>query len=496
MACLLVLPNQLFKSIDDEVLEDKPDIIIYEHPLFFTKYRYHKTKLAYHRATMKRYQDIMKKRHKVKYVEYDGNIKTELNRYKKIYIYDPTDFSIVSDLNRKISKSRDVVILETKLFIFDREEIREYVRSTKSKKKYINQNFYRWARQQTGVLMKNDKPIGGKYSYDSQNRSPFKKGQKKVQSFKNINNKYTKEARTYVEDNFDDNPGEITFYLPIDHNGARSRLRLFLTKLLKNFGKYQDAISSEVDFGYHSILSPMINIGLLDPFDVVESAEAHYQKSRSIDISSVEGFIRQILSWREYVRMMYVHEHRALVKGNYFKHNRKIKRSWYEGTTGIKPIDDCIKKVLKYSYAHHIERLMLLGGFMLIAKFSPKEVYKWFISLVSIDAYPWVMEPNVYGMSQFSCKDLMMGRPYFSSSNYIIKMSNYTKRSGEEIDLGDDSYSWADIWTALYYNFINSNKTYFKSNYSLASSVSNWNKKSAKDKAHLLKIARLYLKKY
>jgi deoxyribodipyrimidine photolyase-related protein len=490
MTCLLVLPNQLFPILQKD-FDSIPDIIIYEHPVFFTKFAYHKTKLAYHRATMRRYYNELQSRYKVKYIEFSTDITHQLNKYKNIYIYDPTDYDILKDLQIKIKRS-NVHILETPLFIFTRESINQYV--IEHNKKYINQHFYKWARHTTSILMEDGKPIGGKFSFDSENRLPFPKHHNTVQKIRAVNNIYTEEATKYVEKHFKDNPGDITFYLPIDRSGAKARLKTFLSQYLENFGRYQDAISSTEVFGYHSILSPMINIGLLSPMYVVTSAEDYYKSNKNISIASVEGFIRQILSWREYVRMLYIHEHNKLVKNNFFNHNRSLSKSWYDGSTGIKPIDDCIKKILKYSYAHHIERLMLLGGFMLIAQFKPVDVYKWFISMVSIDAYQWVMEPNVYGMSQFSCGDLMMTRPYFSSSNYIIKMSDYTPKSGDKLELDGDTYTWADIWTALYYNFIHINKNYLKKNYSLASSVSHWADKSSKDKKQLLHIAKLYLK--
>lgn len=493
MSCRLILPNQLF-NISHNEFDSTHDIIMYEHPMFFTKYKYHKTKLAYHRATMRKYYSELEEIYKVKYIEFNGDIKHVLNQYKNIYIYDPTDHDVLRDLRKTIKKTINVNILESKLFIFTRESIKQYVSELKNrKKKYVNQHFYTWARNSTSILMTNGKPIGGKFSYDTENRLPFPKNHETVQKFKSINNKYTVEATKYVEKHFKNNPGDITFYLPIDRDGARTRLKTFISKYLVNFGKYQDAMSSNENFGYHSILSPMINIGLISPLFAIKSAEQYYKSNTNINIASVEGFIRQILSWREYVRMIYIHEHKKLVSNNFFNHTRKIGKSWYDGTTGIQPIDDCIKKILKYSYAHHIERLMLLGGFMLISKFNPKDVYKWFISMVSIDAYPWVMEPNIYGMSQFSCGDLMMTRPYFSSSNYILKMSNYTANSGTELDIYGDMYTWADIWNALYYNFINSNKDYFRKNYSLASSVSHWNNKSSKDKKHLLNLAQSYV---
>jgi deoxyribodipyrimidine photolyase-related protein len=495
---IVILPNQLFeKPFFIKYKKNSTKIYLYEHPNFFTKYKYHKLKLVYHRATMKKYQSFLKgKGFKVEYIDHNKSITSIYRSHKEIEAYEPCDFSIAKDFMKNVKKYKNNVKLhDNQLFILTLDEIDEYTKGN-VKSKYINREFYKWVRVKKDILLNKGKPIGGKWSFDSENRNAFPKGQKEVTTFRNANDSITKEAIKYVEKYFNKNPGEINMYLPIDYSGAKSRLNDFLKKRLKNFGKYQDAVSSKVNFGYHSILSPMINIGLLDPMYVINKTEEYYKSHKSIPLASVEGFIRQIASWREYVRMFYQLENTKLTKGNFFKHNRAIGKEWYDGTTDIPPIDDIIKKVLKYGYAHHIERLMFLGNFMLLNRFKPKEIYKWFISIVSIDAYPWVMVPNVYGMSQFSCGGLMMTRPYFSSSNYVIKMSDYTKSSGDKLELGKDEYTWAEVWDGLYYYFIKSNRTFLKKNYSTASSVKHWDNKKKSEQDQLVKVAKLYLKHY
>jgi deoxyribodipyrimidine photolyase-related protein len=190
-------------------------------------------------------------------------------------------------------------------------------------------------------------------------------------------------------------------------------------------------------------------------------------------------------------------KHKEMVNSNHFNHKHKLHNSWYTGTTTIELLDDIIKKVLQYGYAHHIERLMYIGNFMLLNETDPQDVYDWFMSLF-IDAYPWVMEANVYAMSQYSTGPLIMTRPYFSSSNYINKMSSYkvSKDLYGKIKLGTENYEWYEIWNALYYNFINNNKLEFSKNYAIASAVGHWNKKSASEKSKLLSIAKQWIKKY
>jgi deoxyribodipyrimidine photolyase-related protein len=484
MKTLLILPNQLFKKHDIDFNE----IILYEHPKFFTEYNYHKSKLVFHRATMKKYYDDMKKKYNIKYVEYDD----KLTLKNELIIYDPTDFDILKEIKSICKKSKiELTILDTKLFILNLEEIDEYINDTN--KPYFNATFYKWVRTKKDILVNNGEPYGGKWSYDILNRLPFKQSYTE-KNIKFINNSYIKEASKYVERNFKDNVGEINIFLPIDHSGAQLWFNKFLKERLKNFGPYEDAISSEVILGYHSGISALLNIGLLDVNDVIDKA---LHLKGKIKTESLEAFIRQIISWREYVRMLYLKEHTKFNKENFLKHNNKLKKVWYTGDTGIKPIDNVIKKALNISYAHHIERLMVIGNFMLLMQIKPTDVYKWFIEVISIDAYEWVMEPNVYGMSQHSVGKLMMNRPYYSSSNYILKMSNYRKSNNfDKIRLNNVEYDWYEIWDALYYNFINTHKIYLKKIYATANSVSQFNKKSDTDKRQLLKIAKEYMEKY
>ena len=485
----IIFPNQLFKNIDN--LKNYDIIYIYEHPIFFTKYKYHKLKLTYHRSTMISYYEYLKSNHfsNIIYIPFYKKICQKKNDL--ITIYDPIDFSILKQFKNLFKNN--LTILESKLFILTSKEIQEY--SKKNNKKFIHHHFYKWIRIKKNILMdKNNKPLGGKWSFDTENRHSFDKKYEESSIKTFLSNQIKKDAQKYVQKHFPNNPGSFEFIdiYAIDFTSSEKVLKHFIKNKLKYYGKYQDAVRSDVLFGYHSVLSPMINIGLLDPNDIVQKI-IKSQKKYNIPLSSIEGYLRQLLSWREYVRMFYILKNDAFQKTNFFKHKNKISKEWYDGTTQIQPIDDIIHKVLKYSYAHHIERLMFLGNFMLLCQFHPKEVYKWFISLVSIDAYEWVMVPNIYGMSQFSVGPLMMTRPYFSSSNYIIKMSDYTKKSGKLIM---NKYYWSDIWNALYYFFIYKNQKYLAKNYSTANAVSNWKKKSSSEKKEIIQISKLFLPKY
>ena len=488
MSALILLPNQLFESHD--IIQTK-NVFLWLHPKFFTHQKFHKNKLVFHYATIMAYQKKMSKKYSVKIIE-DLSIAKKLD---KIIIYDPTDFEIESEIKRFCKKNKiELEILDSKLFILNHTDLEEYKKTTK--KPYFNHTFYLWIRNKTQILMNGNKPVGGSYSYDRENRLPFKSNYKegKIKLFSNI---YIKNAIKIVEKKYPKNPGEITPFIPITHREALLHFNKFLKERLKDFGSYEDAFREDVQIGFHSNISALLNVGLLDVRKVIELTLNYYKKHKS-PIQSVEGFLRQIISWREYVRMLYICEHDKFNKMNFFKHHRKINKNWFEGSTMIKPVDDVIKKVNILSYAHHIERLMILSNFALLTQIEPKEIYNWFLSFVSIDAYEWVMEPNVYGMGIHSVGQLMMNRPYFSSSNYLIKMSGnqLKKNKGEKILLGKEEYDWTEVWDCLYYNFINKNKLYLKKIYSTASAVAHLNRKSSSEITKITKIANLYLKKY
>ena len=236
----------------------------------------------------------------------------------------------------------------------------------------------------------------------------------------------------------------------------------FLRNRFFDFGKYEDAILKDEIFLHHSVLTPMLNVGLLTPKFIINQSIA-FANNNDIPINSLEGFVRQIIGWREFIRGIYQVKGSTQRTTNFFQFKRKIPPSFYDGTTGIEPIDDTIKKVLKTAYCHHIERLMILGNFMVLCEFDPDEVYRWFMELF-IDAYDWVMVPNVYGMSQFSDGGLMATKPYISGSNYLRKMSNY--KNG----------SWQEVWDALYWNFIDKNRDVFIKNPRMKFMVSMYDK--------------------
>ena len=224
----------------------------------------------------------------------------------------------------------------------------------------------------------------------------------------------------------------------------------------------------------------MLNTGLLDPETVIKKT-TKFASDNDIPINSLEGFIRQIIGWREFIRGIYHEEGKFQIKQNYWNHERKLTKSWYEGTTGIDPLDDCIKTTLNDGYIHHIPRLMVISNIMNLAGISPKEIYKWFMEMY-IDSSDWVMVPNVFGMATYADGGMMSTKPYTCGSNYILKMSNYKK--------GD----WCDTLDGLYWKFTEKNRKFYENNPRLALLTRSLDRLNPERKNHIFKKAEDFIK--
>ena len=458
----LIFPNQLFEN--NPALKRSVRVFLIEDPLFFGDKRYplnfHKNKILLHRASMKFYQDyLIRQGYNVTYIEY-ANMKTDLRvdylieifkkiSVQKIYYVDTVDY-ILSKRIKKLSSKLKIELFEypSPMFLTEKSIITDFF---SDKQNYLMHSFYIFQRKRMNILVENGKPIGGKWSFDSENRKKLPNNIIIPDPLKFEDNIYLKEAKKYVEKNFTNNLGTTEYFnYPITFEQARSSFVDFLDNRFLNFGIYEDAIDKSDNSLFHSLLTPALNIGLITPFEVL-NLTLDFAKENNIPINSLEGFIRQIIGWREYMRAIYQLEGVRQRNSNFFGLQNKIPDSFYNSTTGIEPVDNTIRKLLLTGYTHHIERLMILGNFMLLCEFHPNEVYKWFMEMF-IDAYDWVMVPNVYGMSQYSDGGLICTKPYISSSNYILKMSNYKN--------GD----WCEIWDALYWRFLFKHKEKLNNN--------------------------------
>ena len=478
----IIFPHQLFQN--SPIFENSAPCFLVEEFLFFNQYSFHKQKIAFHRATMKRYADYLQKEKEleVHYIESKERISDVRLLIPHLKLQGFTNLNYIDPVDNWLQKRLNQVLHDTgiqgkqhpsPMFLNSKEELTSFFSS--DKKKYHQTTFYTEQRKKRNILMdSHGKPMGGKWTFDTENRKkyPAKKIPPSIQ-FPETDS-YFKEAISYVNANFSNNLGELTDFplYPNSFSDSRNWLNQFLEQRFSEFGVYEDAIVAENSILNHSVLSPMLNVGLITPKEVLNVC-LHYAGTNSVPLNSTEGFVRQIIGWREFIRGIYESRGSEERTTNFWKFKKKIPASFYEGTTGILPIDQTIKKVLKTGYCNHIERLMVLGNFMLLCEFDPDEVYRWFMELF-IDSYDWVMVTNIYGMSQFSDGGLMASKPYISGSNYIMKMSNYKK--GE----------WQATWDGLFWRFVHTHRGFFLSNPRLAMLVRMFDKMPEdKQKQHL-----------
>ena len=335
------------------------------------------------------------------------------------------------------------------MFIFDRDSFKAMA---KGKKVYRMASFYQKARKELGLLVdKENKPVGGKWSFDEENRKKIPKNTIIPELLQPEVSSHHKSVKQIISTKFNDHPGSLEkIWFPVTRKGALKQLDEFLKSRFENFGRYEDAMQQEQNFLFHSCISPFLNIGLITPTEVIDKA-VQYADKNSIPLNSLEGFIRQIIGWREFVRGIYQEEGLNQLNSNYWGNKKKLASSWYDGTTGIVPLDDCIKTTLKDGYIHHIPRLMVISNIMNLCGVNPKEIYKWFMEMY-IDSSEWVMVPNVFGMATYADGGLMSTKPYTCGSNYILKMSDYKR--------GD----WCDTLDGLYWSFTEKNRDFYQSN--------------------------------
>ena len=476
----IILPNQLYK--EHPAIHNNIPAYLVEEWHFFNQYQFHKEKLVLHRASMKFYEQFLKAQGVVVHYIESNKIqnKCELlieqlhsNKVKQIHIVDPVDNWLLEKMKSSCKKyGIELTIYDNPNFLNTINQVGDFF---SKKKTYFQTDFYTWQRKSRNILLEKDgKPLGGKWTYDADNRSKFPKKEAAPKLPSALPNKYISEAESYIQKNYPNNYGSVNerHLFAVNFDDTEKWLEEFLQDRFEKFGIYEDAIVGKELVLHHSVLSPMLNVGLISPQQIIDQAITFSNKN-NVPLNSLEGFVRQIIGWREFIRIVYEREGSKQRTTNYWKFTRKIPASFWKGTTGIAPIDITIKKVLATGYCHHIERLMVLGNFMLLCEFDPNEVYKWFMEMF-IDAYDWVMVPNVYGMTQFADGGLMTTKPYISGSNYLMKMSDYEK--GE----------WQPIWDGLFWRFMHEHRTFFLSNPRIGMLVHTFDKMSTdKQKTHL-----------
>jgi len=459
----IIFADQL--SLNNPVLDDvkADDTILFYEPLdTFYNIKHHKQKLVFLISSLRHF--VKDQTHKkIIHKKINKNYKVKLNIYlkelidkysfTKIIISKPSDFQSYKDL-MFFCQSNDVKlkILDDKKFISSESD---YIEWSSGKKNIIQEYYYRWLRKKYNIFMHDEKsPIGDKWNFDKENRKGISKLKSNIPKRVSLKpDQITFDAMVDVEESFPYYIGDLEgFNWATSHKEAEKLLDDFIARYLENYGSFQDAISKENTFLFHSLLSPYLNSGLLDPNLCIKKAEKKYHNSKGeIPINSVEGFIRQILGWREFIKGVYWDNMPKYKNLNFWSHKKKLNQNWYEGTTGIPPLDNAIIESKEFAYTHHINRLMIISNIMNLVGIDPNQMFKWFMEMY-IDSYDWVMVPNVYGMGSYADGGIFSTKPYICGSSYMLRMSNHPK--GE----------WCDVVDGLYWRFIDINTKFFETN--------------------------------
>lgn len=450
---VLLYPHQLFPL---ERLPKADAVIMIEDPLFFgvdqeLPAKLHKQKIILHRASMRRYakEVLWPNDIDVEYIECgslfsSAEIFDRASKYQKLFVFDPVHEVLTRRLleaRRNSSNAPELEFLPSPHFLLKDQEVREYFHETH---KSVFSDFYKWQRERFNVLITDEyKPEGGKWEFATE-ASKLQKDHK-LPSFQSFgNNEFVDEAIRYTEERFGDNPGSTDFIWPTNHDEARTWLDGFIAERLAQYGPYHETFSSDAPWLYHSALSSSINIGLISPSELIDVVVAYYKK-HDLPLESAELFIRNILGWREFMRGFYITKHTQLKNSNPFKQHRRLTAAWWNGTLGIQPYDDIVKKVNKHGYAHHTERLTVLQNLMILAEIHPEDIHKFF-SHMFVDAHEWVVVPSTFGSGVNIDGHAISDAPLIAPASQLLKQSTYEREL------------WVDVWDGLYWRFVEKHK--------------------------------------
>lgn len=409
---------------------------------------------------------------------------------ESILITHPGEYRVLQMIEQWSGKmSIPVSIKQDTRFFCTLAQFEQWIQNTKQPRM---ENFYRQMRQQTGLLMEANKPIGGKWNFDRENRKPAKQGMAFPKPVTFSRDDITNEVIDLVKSRFDKHFGDIdSFNYAVTRQQALIALKHFIEYGLSHFGDYQDAMLEGEYYLHHSILSPYLNVGLLEPKEVCTQVISAYEKNK-LAINNVEGFIRQILGWREYVRGIYWHKMPQYQDLNYLKATRDLPSFYWDGNTKMACMKHVIEQTKQIGHSHHIQRLMVTGNFALLADIEPKQICEWYLA-VYVDAYDWVELPNTLGMTMYADGGYLASKPYAASGNYINKMSNFCGNCHYNVKekIGEN----ACPFNYLYWNFLMEHEQELKKNPRLSYPYNHLQKMPEKQKQQIKQDAKQFLDK-
>ncbi len=495
---VLVLGDQLSDALSALRAADKSyDVVVMAEVAEETTYvRHHPKKIALVLSAMRHFAASLRDEGwQVAYTRLDdpqstGSITGELLRraaahgVSSVLATQPGEWRLVEALE---ALPLEVSLLPDDRFIASLEEFDTWA---EGRKELRMEYFYREMRRKTGLLMDGDKPAGGKWNYDHDNRKPasddlLRPGPKRFEA-----DTVTEEVLTLVEDQFADHFGDLRpFGLAVTRDQALEAFEHFTQHLLADFGPYQDAMLSNDRFLHHALVSPYLNIGLLNPLEICRRVEAEWIAGR-LPLNSAEGFIRQIIGWREYMRGIYFREGPDYTTRNDLDHSRKLPDFYWGAETRMSCVSHAVKQTGEEAYAHHIQRLMVTGNFALLAGLDPVALHEWYLS-VYFDAYEWVEAPNTIGMSQYADGGIIASKPYVSSGNYIDRMSDYCGSC--DYSVKTKTGEGACPFNLLYWHFLIRHRDRFAKNPRMAQMYRTWDRMADGRRATVLKEADSWL---
>jgi deoxyribodipyrimidine photolyase-related protein len=495
---ILVLGDQLTDTLSALEAADKTSdvVVMAEVSEEATYVQHHPKKIAFIFAAMRKFAARLRDDGwTVRYTQLDdtdnaGSIPGELLRRaeetgaSEVIATQPGEWRLIQALEDMPLK---LTMMPDTRFVSTQEEFDAWADGRKALRM---EYFYRDMRRKTGLLMEGDQPEGGKWNYDAENRKPAPDDIAFSGPMQFTPDETVEEVLDLVEARFGNSFGSLRpFWFATDQEQARRALTHFITYALPRFGDFQDAMMNDNRFLYHALISPYLNVGLLDPMEVCKAAEDAYKDGHA-PLNAVEGFIRQIIGWREYVRGIYFREGPDYPRRNALNHQRKLPDFYWTGETDMNCLSKAITQTAEEAYAHHIQRLMVTGNFALLAGINPHEVHEWYLR-VYIDAFEWVEAPNVIGMSQFADDGIIASKPYVSSGAYINRMSDYCKSCRYKV--ADKTGPDACPFNTLYWHFLDRHADKFAGNQRMNQIYANWRRMDADRKKTILSEAEAFL---
>ncbi|WP_299829003.1 cryptochrome/photolyase family protein [uncultured Roseobacter sp.] len=481
---ILVLGDQLTAGLSALQQADRSrDVVVMAEVAEETDYvQHHPKKIALIFAAMRKFASALgEEGWDVRYSQLDdsqnaGSIVGELLRRAEetgaaeVLVTEPGEWRLIEKLKHAPIKTH---ILQDDRFIASHQEFEHWA---EGRKQLRMEYFYREMRRKTGLLMDGDKPVGGKWNFDHENRKPAPDDVAFGGPMQFTPDEVVEEVLALVEARFEAHFGDLRpFWFATTQGEARRALSHFISKALPKFGDYQDAMLADNRFLYHAVISAYINIGLLDPLEVCEKVAEAYDAG-DVPINAAEGFIRQIIGWREYMRGIYFLEGPDYPDRNVLGHDRDLPALFWGGETQMRCLSKAVEQTRTEAYAHHIQRLMITGNFALLAGIDPYQVHAWYLA-VYMDAFEWVEAPNTVGMSQFADGGIIASKPYVSSGAYINRMSDYCK--GCAYSVSQKTGEGACPFNLLYWHFLDRHRERFKDNARMGNMYRTWDRMDA-----------------